>query len=379
MINGKWHEKGSAAQSNATLRSADGVSFHVDVSGGANYTGTLDTLKISDRLGNVERKITLEDGSIFATYDNDAIDILFKKHSSANGILHRIETNIGWVVTALAITVLTTVAFFKWGLPWGSEKIAHALPHETNQLIANNTLKFLDKYIFNESQLDSERQDQIREHFKTKIAPLSAGEDSEIVYKLHFRAWDDAGNGIPNAFALPSGDIILTDKFVELSKSQDEIDSVLLHEMGHVVHRHSLKMVIEGTFVTVIVMVATGDSNGLADMGLGLGSLMLSSNYARDHESEADLYAFEHMLVAKIDPVAFSTIMNRITEYMEVLDPDSKTKTKKDNKTAKKDENTILDFLSSHPPTEQRVEIARQYSECFKKGMTTCDIVLEKQ
>ncbi len=378
MINGKWHAQGSAAQSDATLRSADGVSFFIDVQDGANYAGALDTLKISDRLGNVERKITLEDGSIFATSDNNAIDMLFNQHSSANGILHRIETNMGWVVTALAVTVLSTVAFFKWGLPWGSEKIAHALPHETNQLIASNTLKFLDKYIFDKSQLDAERQDRIREHFKTKIAPLSAGEDSEIVYKLHFRAWDDGSDGIPNAFALPSGDSILTDKFVELRKSQDEIDSVLLHEMGHVVRRHTLEMVIEGTFVTVIVMVVTGDSNGLADMGLGLGSLMLSSNYARDHESEADLYAFEHMLVAKINPISFSTIMNIMTEYMEELDSDSKTKTEEDKKAVKEDEKTILDYLSSHPPTEQRVEIARQYSECFKKGMTTCDIVLEE-
>jgi len=377
MINGKWHAQGSAAQSDAALRSADGMSFHLDVSGGTDYTGALDTLKVSDRLGNVERKVTLEDGSIFATSDNDAIDMLFNKHSSANGLLHRIETNMGWVFTALIVTIFTTFAFFKWGLPWGSEKIAHALPHETNQLIANNTLKFLDKYIFDKSQLSSERQDQIREHFKTKIAPLSAGEDSKIEYKLHFRAWNDGSDGIPNAFALPSGDIILTDKFVELSKSQDEIDSVLLHEMGHVVHRHTLEMVIEGTFVTVIVMVVTGDSNGLADMGLGLGSLMLSSNYARDHESEADLYAFKHMLVAKIDPVAFSTIMNRMTEYMEELDPDSDSKTK-DKKSAKEDEKTILDYLSSHPPTEQRVSIAKQYSECFKKGMTTCDVVIEK-
>ena len=377
MINGKWHANGSAAQSDAVLRSSDGISFHIDVSSGADYTGVLDTLKISDRLGNIERKITLEDGSTFATSDNDAVDKLFG-HSSANGIIHHLESNMGWVVTALLVTVLTTFAFFKWGLPWGSEKIAHALPHETNQLIASNTLKFLDKYMFSKSQLEPEKITQIREHFKTKIAPLSAGEDSEIEYKLHFRSWDTGDDGIPNAFALPSGDIILTDKFVELSKTQDEIDSVLLHEMGHVVRRHSLERLIEGTFVTVVVMMVTGDSSGAADMGLGLGSLMLSSNYARDHESEADLYAFEHMLIAKIDPVAFSTIMNRMTEYMEELGTDSDSKPK-DKKSAKEDKKTILDYLSSHPPTKQRVNIAKQYSECFKKGMTTCDIVIEKQ
>ena len=379
MIQGKWHSNGSAVQFDAVLHCSDGILFQIDVTGSANYTGALDTLKVSDRLGNVERKITLDDGSVFASSDNDAIDTLFNKHASANGIIHHLESHMGWVVTALLVTVLSTFVFFKWGLPWGSEKIAHALPHKTNQLIANNSLKFLDKYIFSKSQLDEAKKDQIREHFKTKLAPLSVGEDSKIVYKLHFRAWDDINDGIPNAFALPSGDIILTDKFVELSKSQDEIDSVLLHEMGHVVRRHTLEMLIEGTFVTVVVMMVTGDSNGLADMGLGLGSLMMSSNYARDHESEADKYAFEHMLIAKIDPISFSKIMNRMTEYMEEREQNSKPEediSKSDKKA--KDDKTILDYLSSHPPTEQRVEIARQYSECFKKGMMTCDIVIEK-
>jgi len=73
--------------------------------------------------------------------------------------------------------------------------------------------------------------------------------------------------------ALPSGDIVLTDKFIELSENQDEIDAVLLHEMGHVIHRHGLEMVIEGTLVTVAGMLIVGDSNGLADMGVELGSL----------------------------------------------------------------------------------------------------------
>lgn len=382
VITGKWYAKGSATFSDATLRSADSVSFHLDVYHGPDFNGTIDSLEVSGRLGNVERKVVLDDGSIFATNDNDAVDVFFNKHSSANGFLHRIESHMGWVIIALLVTVVSTFAFFKWGLPWGSEKIAHALPHATNKLIASNTFNFLDKYAFEDSDLDPKRREEIREHFKTKIAPLSDKEDSEVEYKLHFRSWD----GIPNAFALPSGDIILTDKFVELSESQDEIDSVLLHEMGHVVRRHTLEMVIEGTFVTVVVMMVTGDSNGLADMGLGLGSVLLSSNYARDHESEADSYAFKHMLEAKIDPIAFSKIMNRMTQFMEdknsesesdkKLDHIDNTDNSKQSKATKKKKKGILDYLSSHPSTEQRVERARQYSECFKKGMTSCEIVM---
>lgn len=153
--------------------------------------------------------------------------------------------------------------------------------------------------------------------------------------------------------------------FVKLSENQDEIDAVLLHEMGHIVHRHSLQMVIEGAFVATLLMLITGDSGGAADLGLSLGTLMISSKYSRNHESEADLYAFEQMLVAGIDPKAFSNIMTRITNYMEVRDED---------KPIEKEDDSPLDYISSHPSTHLRVEQADRYSECFRKGLTKCDI-----
>jgi len=52
------------------------------------------------------------------------------------------------------------------------------------------------------------------------------------------------------------------------------------------------------------------------------------------------------MLVAKVDPIAFSTIMNRITKYMEELDSDSDSKSK-DKESAKEDKKIIY---TSTPP-----------------------------
>ena len=238
-----------------------------------------------------------------------------------------------------------------------------------NGIIYQIKNKVLPIKTFEKSKISQAKMEEIRQHFKSKLLPLSA--DKEIDYRLHFRLWSDGNLSIPNALALPSGDIIVTDKFVELSKNQDEIDSVILHEMGHVVHRHTLKMVIESTFITVATMMIVGDSNGLADMGVGLGSLLVSSSYSRGHESEADRYAFEQMLTAKIDPMAFSDIMNRMMSHME--------QSSKNDKNGKEPDEDVLDYLSSHPTTKERVEIAQQYSQCFKKGLTTCEIVLEPQ
>ena len=364
MVKGYWHPQGSASQFDAELSLNDLGRYRIKVEDGEIYRGDFSKLKVSERLGSVARKITLENGSVFVTDNNDAIDKIFKQYQKVNGFIHYLETHLGWIAVALVITLVTVFSFFKWGVPWTSQKIAHALPYETNRLISSGTMDFLDEYMFEETNLTKETQDRISKHFYEKIAPLSVDDENKIVYHLHFRSWSMNGRKIPNALALPSGDIIMTDKFVELSKSQDEIDSVLLHEMGHVVHRHGLEMMIEGTFVTVAVMMISGDGSGVGDMGIGLGSALVSSSYSRGHESEADLYAFKKMLLAKIDPKSFSDIMNKMTEYMS----------KENNQTKiSQNDSEILDYFSSHPTTKKRIELANQYSECFKQGLSICE------
>jgi hypothetical protein len=362
MIQGHFYTEGSAARVSAVFSTNDMGRYAIELENGTVHRGELSHLKVSERLGNVERKIKLDDGSVFTTLQNDAVDGVFKSKRKVNAFVHYLETNMKWILVAVVIAILTAFSFFKWGVPWASEKIAHALPYETNELIASGTMDFLDDYMFEESNLSKVQQEKIRLHFKKNIAGLSVGDENEIKYKLHFRSWTMGDRKIPNALALPSGDIILTDKFVELSKNQDEIDSVVLHEMGHVVHRHSLEMLIEGTFVTVAVMMMTGDGSGMGDMGVGLGSALVSSAYSRGHESEADLYAFKKMLKAHIDPKSFSNIMNRMTDYM----------TEDDNKTKESDDEDVLDYFSSHPSTQKRVDLANRYSECFKKGLSVC-------
>jgi predicted Zn-dependent protease len=121
-------------------------------------------------------------------------------------------------------------------------------------------------------------------------------------------------------------------------------------------------------------MLATGDNSGVADLGLGLGSLLISSNYSRGHESEADLYAFEKMLVTGIDPQAFSAIMQRMTDYIEEVEPKTEESPTKENAAENKDETNVLDYLSSHPNTKQRIERAKKFSECFHQGLVDCEV-----
>ena len=376
MIKGKWFKSGSAAFCNAALF-IDGENYQLKTETESPKIGLINDIQVSDRIGNVQRKLTFEDGSVFSTDDNDAIDTAFASKHKVKSLIHTLESKLSFVFIALILTGLFAFSFVKWGIPAISTGIANALPQKTNDLIGAHTFEFIDKYLFEESELDKERQDQIRSHFKSKLETSHITEE-KINYTLHFRDWSYAGEGIPNALALPSGDIIVTDKFIELSQTQDEIDSVLLHEMGHIAHRHSLKMVIQSTIVTTIIMMVTGDANAIADLGIGLGSVMLSSNYSRDFESDADKFAFDKMLELGIDPIAFANIMRRITEHSEASfgknkkDPnqhiDYMPPTKDDTK------EKVSDYLSTHPSTEERSKIAERYSECFKRGLRTCPL-----
>lgn len=370
MIKGQWFKPNSAAFSNAALF-VDDENYQLKAETETPKIGKLKDVQVSDRIGNVQRKLTFTDGSVFSTEDNGAIDAVFAEINKTKSLIYKLESKLSFVFIAVLVTLLFSFSFVKWGIPAISTGIANALPQKTNDIIGAHTFKFIDKYLFDESSIDKDRQEQLRSHFRQTLKNSNQA-DKKINYTLHFRNW----GGIPNALALPSGDIIVTDKFIELSENQDEINAVILHEIGHIAHRHSLKMVIQTTIVSSVIMMVTGDANAVADLGIGLGSVLLSSSYSRHFETDADKFAFDHMLKLGIDPIAFANIMRRITEYSEINFGSTKDKSEQKADymppTKESDEVKVSDYLSTHPSTEERAQIAERYSQCFKQGLKTC-------
>ncbi len=110
-------------------------------------------------------------------------------------------------------------------------------------------------------------------------------------------------------------------------------------------------------------------------MRIGLGSLILGSHYSRQYETEADQYAFSHMLMAGIDPQAFALIMERMRTSMnrhrEVEVPDESSVDSAPEENQNQDDR-VLDYLSTHPSTDDRIKEAQRYSECFRQGLKPC-------
>ncbi|PNK61429.1 M48 family metallopeptidase [Psychrobacter sp. FDAARGOS_221] len=369
VISGKWYPKDSSTQYQAQIE-VTGDNYQLRLEPATfeqtnSLSGSWSQVKISDRLGNTERKLTLADGSLFTTANNDAIDQLISQHKSSTHsswslCLHRHETKMSSVLSMFLLTVVCVFGFVKWGLPWTSHWVAQALPQKTGEFIGKQSLDFLDEYFLTPTEVSDSTQQQIITRFNSRLK--SAGDDQNINYQLHFRDMTMAGMSMPNAFALPSGDIVLTDKFVELSSNADEIDSVLLHEMGHVEKRHGLEMLTQNSLTTMIVILVLGNPDGISELATGLGTALVSNHYSRQYETEADEYAFDKMLQVDINPQAFVDILTRMEEYSG-QDMDSENA----------DSDRLSDFLSTHPNTQQRVDMAKKYSQCFEQGLRVCD------
>src|SRR6478752_3142965 len=109
-----------------------------------------------------------------------------------------------------------------------------------------------------------------------------------------------ADEPVVNAFALPGGPVYIARGILAYFNSEAELVSVLGHEIGHVVARHSAQAITREQLAGVGLGIASvgasaidprlGNYVGAASQGLGL--LMLK--YGRDAESQADALGFKY-------------------------------------------------------------------------------------
>ena len=155
-------------------------------------------------------------------------------------------------------------------------------------------------------------------------------------YRLEFRSSPIIG---PNAFALPSGIIVMTDELVKLAKNDREVLAVLAHELGHVRHRHTMRRLLEGSATVLIIAGVTGDIASAASLAATAPTLLLQTKYSRDNEREADRYAIEMMKKAGMDPRYLGSLLARLESEIGRR-------------------GALPSFLSSHPSTEDRSRLS---------------------
>ena len=153
-----------------------------------------------------------------------------------------------------------------------------------------------------------------------------------------------------NAFALPGRKIGVHTGLLAVAKNQDQLATVLGHEIGHVLARHGAERVSDqyATQIAVsgvgVVLGALGDpsspSHGLAMAALGVGAQGVVLKFSRTQESEADDLGLKKMAIAGFDPRESVPLW----QNMEAAAKGSRPP----------------EFLSTHPSPETRIEDLRQ-------------------
>lgn len=287
-------------------------------------------LRVSPRLGDTVRSIFLPDDQKLETTDNEALDALaLLGGASRHLLLHRLEKSWPAVCAAVLGSLLFVGAGVLYGIPLAARVVAAKVPAELAHRLGEDALLVLDKTIFDPSELAAEDRVGL-EHAFDRLAALHP----ELRLRLELRRL-----GSPNAFALPSGVIVVTDELVELAQGVDELVAVLAHEIGHVHHRHGLRMVLENSSLAILVGAYVADVGAMASMLAGFPMLFSQAAYSRSHETEADDHALELMERVGVEAHHFASIIRRLGEAADGSSGGA---------------SAGLHYLSSHPPSEER-------------------------
>ena len=129
-----------------------------------------------------------------------------------------------------------------------------------------------------------------------------------------------------NAFAAPSGLIFIHSGLIEVTESEDELVSVIAHEIGHVASRHIAEQIEKSSKISIgtAAMILAGIAMGGGPLAGALitGSLAANASaglyYSRQNEEEADRLAFNSMQAMNRDPVSMISMfekMRKISQY----------------------------------------------------------------
>ena len=153
----------------------------------------------------------------------------------------------------------------------------------------------------------------------------------------------------PNAYALPGGKLSITRGLISKMESEDQLASVLGHEIGHVTARHSVVSASRNQLLGLLLGVggAVLQTQGVPGAGAielagQVGAALLTTKYSRDQERQADELGFKYMTAAGYNPRAF-------VETFQILAA-----------AAQREPSKFENLFASHPMTSERIATAEQ-------------------
>ena len=188
---------------------------------------------------------------------------------------------------------------------------------------------------------------------------ISRSAAAQTPYQFDFHVLDDPQT--INAFALPGGQVFITECLLRKLQTDGQIAGVLGHEIAHVVARHGAEHIAKQQLtqgLTGAAVLATYDpsdpsSRGSAAVAAMIGQLV-TMRFGRADELESDRLGVRFTGESGYDPRSMTALMKILAESSEGNRPP--------------------EFFSTHPNPENRIQrieeaIREQYPNGLPQGL----------
>jgi len=152
-----------------------------------------------------------------------------------------------------------------------------------------------------------------------------------------------------NAFAVPGGPMYFNTGLMQLATTDEELASVVAHEVSHIVKRHSAQQLSDAAVKQGIAGILFGRSNADVKTVVGLTLNLKDREFSRGDEAQSDEYGFKYLVAAGYNVRGMASMFTKMQEAA-----------------GKSDEK--LAFLSTHPLTRKRIEAAEKRAESYENG-----------
>lgn len=153
-----------------------------------------------------------------------------------------------------------------------------------------------------------------------------------------------------NAFALPGGHVFIGVGLIEIMNTEDELASVLGHELEHIDHYHCVERVQIEAQIRKLQIGAVGDL-------MQLPLTMFEAGYSKDQEAEADREGLLLSVASGYSPYGAVSMFEKFARLHReaVAQPNSPP-----DELSQLALETLMGYFRSHPLPEERLAQAKQ-------------------